>query len=185
MKISLFPCLHLGYFIYKVSDIYSAKLFSKLKYFHPSGEILKDGVYIYKGFFLGECYKNSRSFNIELYSKENLDKKGKFQGGIILFPESMVISTNEITRKVNLFIPNRKNDRSIFRHLQFKVNKSFFGKYISPTGFTFGKESITVEIKRIKHGELLKLTDCLYRELNPGCVVVKDFNKNKFYYKEI
>lgn len=123
----LFPFLCSVFGIDKISETTSFKNFYEIKYFHPEGKRMKDDIYVYRGFFLGECIKNSRSFYLSPYFKVNLNKKGRCKGGVILFPEDMDISVNEITRIVNSCISKIKNLKIENPDLKFEVNENFFG----------------------------------------------------------
>ena len=157
----------------------SNKKFVEIKYFHPQGEILKNGVYIYKGFFLGECSKNSQAFTVNPVIKAHIGNTGENKGGILIFPENIVFSNEMIVQVVDLFFLKIKKENPY----GYVLDNCFHGSYVSPERCNFGKFSLTLEVYGLGYRELLKLADTVFNSLEFCCIVVRDFNTNKFYYK--
>lgn len=174
--------------------------FSRIRYFHPKGENMKDGVYVYKGFFYWDCCKNARSFRLNPQLHKNFNEAKKCKGGIIILPEVQDVSHEILLQKVEVFfsaISKEMGNNLIFKIFywskinyfenignQFEVNNIFTGNYISPSGHKFGIRSMTIEIIGLRHKELLRLAAYIYEEFKLECIVVNDFNKNKYYYVE-
>ena len=190
----------------KLLDTCSVKHFNHIKYFHPNGEIMKDGVYVYKGFFNETCLKNMNSFNSVLTEKISDEQYGlrDYRGGIVIFSTDVnaeKLSDSKIINKIRQFITTLKNrhtknkmidkiikmfnneknklvDENIFNYM---IGHAFTGRYQSLDGDIFDEKSITVEVNGISSSGLLLLAEFICKSFKEEVVLVKDINVNKIY----
>jgi len=137
----------------------------KIKHFHPDGEKFPEtGSYFQKGGFMGDCVKNSKSFDT------NVEK-----GGIIVFDttvhlllhraEPLLLSKYgnvfEIDKKVNEFNNLNKSGECIGT---FSIGNYFKGRYICEDGKIYNEKSISIEIDGISSEILIEFAGNIAKE---------------------
>lgn len=172
----------------------------EVKYFHPSGKSLPNGIYYERGYFLNECRKNKNSYIIDESVHDKQYGLAKYRGGIITFStdiNALTLSKNKIINKIRQVVETfkqRLNRASIIHNVinnfnenneeyigAYSVGNFFRGKYVGDNGEMYSERSLSIEINGLSSISLFKLAEKLAKEFKQETVLVKDFNKNKIY----
>lgn len=184
--------------------------FKVIKYFHPTGKSMPNGIGYQRGWFLKECRDNMNSFTYEIPPR---CIRSSLRGGVILFPYNVNaavagkddcnpdIHTVEKVVKQALHVDDRHRH---FCHYSFKgkitglirqwliirqknvsviagKGHAFTGLYPCSNGCVFNEDSVSLEIQGISPGRMLKLAGLLRRTFNQESVLVRSLNNGKTY----
>ena len=142
----------------------------KLKCLSPDGrERCPQGVYIAKGKWHQAARINEDSFIVEENSPED-------EGGIILFRADMNQAEQRHKAAAHL--------KAAFDGKQYiySIGNFFTGFYPAESGIEFNKKSLSVRISNISSKKLLDIAADLAAELKSHLLLIKDLNKNQFYF---
>lgn len=176
--------------------------FKIIRYFHPSGKSMPNGIGLQRGGFLKECRDNAAKFmsDDDSCATHNIDKKG----GIIVFPSDMNIDlfdgsslNNTVSEVFSIFKDSRdkgnilekivkivrKKDTDEEPSATYSIGKSFKGKFVTEKGIEFNEHSITVYINNMSSSALLLFAELLSESLKSEAVLVKDLNNKNIYLK--
>ena len=144
-----------------------------IKYFHPTGKSLPNGIAYQRGFFLKECRDNSATFHFSaiLHPLHHFLSHGL--GGMIVFPvptEAMPFNPDVIQSRCREICPQA-----------ILVGNSFLGQYVDNQGESFGKNFTTVEITALSTSALLSFATSLASTFHQPSVLIKNCNNGKIY----
>lgn len=176
--------------------------FKVVKYFHPSGKSMPNGIGFQRGWFLKECRDNANRFVISERIHPEQYGLSKYRGGLIVFStdvNAIKLDTNKLKNVIkqtlatfrNRFfkdkmlknIVNKFNDDNPTNEYigAYSIGNFFKGKYVGDNGESFSEKSTSVEINGLSTTALLHLAEFLCRVFKQETVLVKDFNNGKIY----
>ena len=111
-----------------------------IKYFHPSGKSMPNGIFLQRGGFAVECRNNTNSF----MGMDNPDV------GIIVFGYNII---DDLTLRAILFK---------IEHQEYKVESGnfFYGQYVTDS-ISYGSKSLCIRINNISFGRMKSSSDRL------------------------
>ena len=175
--------------------------FREIKYFSLDGRNMPNGIGYERGNFLHECKMNADKFVLDEGVHPVQYGLHKYRGGIIVFctdVNAVLLDSNALLNIVKQIIItfwqgyntsgklhciidkfNGYNKKELVG--AYSVGNVFKGHYVGGNGEEFDENSTTIEINGLSSKGLLRLSEMIARAFHQECVLVKDFNKMKFY----
>ena len=144
-----------------------------IKYFHPTGKSLPNGIAYQRGSFLRECRDNSAKFHFSAILHPLRHFFPRHQGGMIVFPipaDVLPFNHDVIQSRCREICPQA-----------ILVGNSFLGQYVDNRGESFGENSTTVEISALSTSALLSFATSLASAFRQSAVLIKNCNDGKIY----
>ena len=136
--------------------IYCLTPFRKVKYFHPNGQSMPNGISYQRGIFLKACRDNKKKFVFDLFPKA--------QGGIVVF-QTGVENIDEACMGAH------------------RVGNFFYGNYKGTKGELFDANSLCAEFPTLSGISLMSVAQQISKKLPRVSMLVADFGLKHIFIK--